>query len=272
MKKALQKIATFALIVVGFLLTVFLILVTLGAFDFAAYIDGNRVVHSLVIVLAIIYAVLGIYLVIDMFAVNGGLTTMVLYSDNMSAVSTTSRVVRRLVRKAAKSLEGVKIKKLIITQDDKPGFKMGVQIKINGGDVTSTTEKLKFLIETACKDVLGVTFNSIHIKVVKLENAYQPDVEGAEKYAEQAAKQQVCKEACELVNEQISNEVVSTEQAAEVLKDSAEEVERLSEIDTLEQAELETKDGDDAPDTMDDSVLSKDGESESADEREAETV
>ena len=58
MKKALQKIATVALVIVGFLVTLFLLLVTLGAFDFAAYIDGNRVVHSLVIVLAIIYTVL----------------------------------------------------------------------------------------------------------------------------------------------------------------------------------------------------------------------
>ena len=49
MKKALQKIATVALVIVGFLVTLFLLLVTLGAFDFAAYIDGNRVVHSLVI-------------------------------------------------------------------------------------------------------------------------------------------------------------------------------------------------------------------------------
>ena len=47
MKKALQKIATVALVIVGFLVTLFLLLVTLGAFDFAAYIDGNRVVHSL---------------------------------------------------------------------------------------------------------------------------------------------------------------------------------------------------------------------------------
>ena len=105
MKKALQKIATVALVIVGFLVTLFLLLVTLGAFDFAAYIDGNRVVHSLVIVLAIIYTVLGVYLVIEIFAGDSGLSTMVLYSDNMNAVSTTSRVVRRLVRKAAKSLD-----------------------------------------------------------------------------------------------------------------------------------------------------------------------
>ena len=36
MKKALQKIATVALVIVGFLVTLFLLLVTLGAFDFAA--------------------------------------------------------------------------------------------------------------------------------------------------------------------------------------------------------------------------------------------
>ena len=46
MKKALQKIATVALVIVGFLVTLFLLLVTLGAFDFAAYIDGNRVADN----------------------------------------------------------------------------------------------------------------------------------------------------------------------------------------------------------------------------------
>ena len=66
------------MVIVGFLVTLFLLLVTLGAFDFAAYIDGNRVVHSLVIVLAIIYTVLGVYLVIEIFAGDSGLSTMVL--------------------------------------------------------------------------------------------------------------------------------------------------------------------------------------------------
>ena len=102
MKKALQKIATVALVIVGFLVTLFLLLVTLGAFDFAAYIDGNRVVHSLVIVLAIIYTVLGVYLVIEIFCGRLGTSTMVLYSDNMNAVSTTSRVVETACKKGRK--------------------------------------------------------------------------------------------------------------------------------------------------------------------------
>ena len=221
MKKALQKIATVALVIVGFLVTLFLLLVTLGAFDFAAYIDGNRVVHSLVIVLAIIYTVLGVYLVIEIFAGDSGLSTMVLYSDNMNAVSTTSRVVRRLVRKAAKSLDVVRVKKLIITQDDKPGFKLGVQIKISGQEVSSTTEKLRYLIATACKDVLGVTFNSIHIKVIKLENSYKPDVEGAEKFAKAEEQKEMCKEACELVSPPPTEEAADLLQASETLENAA---------------------------------------------------
>ena len=246
MKKALQKIATVALVIVGFLVTLFLLLVTLGAFDFAAYIDGNRVVHSLVIVLAIIYTVLGVYLVIEIFAGDSGLSTMVLYSDNMNAVSTTSRVVRRLVRKAAKSLDVVRVKKLIITQDDKPGFKLGVQIKISGQEVSSTTEKLRYLIATACKDVLGVTFNSIHIKVVKLENSYKPDVEGAEKFAKAEEQKEMCKEACELVSPPPTEEAADFKQASETLenaavaafeKDDAEQTEERDES----QAESETE-------------------------------
>lgn len=233
MKKALQKIATFALVIVGFLVTLFLLLVTLGAFDFAAFIDGNRVVHSLVIVLAIIYTVLGVYLVIEIFAGDSGLSTMVLYSDNMNAVSTTSRVVRRLVRKAAKSLDVVKVKKLIITQDDKPGFKLGVQVKINGNEVGATTEKLRYLIATACKDVLGVTFNSIHIKVVKLENSYSPDVEGAEKYAKAEEQKQICKEACELVSPPPAQENPTAEQAEGILKQAAEQAEENAEKNEL---------------------------------------
>lgn len=250
MKKALQKIATFALIVVGFLVTLFLLLVVLGAFDFGAYIDGNRVVHSLVIVLAIIYTVLGVYLVIEIFAGDTGLSTMVLFSDNMNAVSTTSRVVRRLVTKTAKSLDIVKVKKLIITQDDKPGFKLGVHIKVSGGEVSSTTEKLRFLIANACKDVLGVTFNSIHIKVVKLENSYTPDLEGAENFAKAQEQKQICKEACEMVSP-APTETPSLEQAEQTLKQSAEKIEDTIQEVSQEQTAETSNDSDAVEETTD---------------------
>lgn len=93
----------------------------------------------------------------------------------------------------------------------------------------ATTEKLRYLIATACKDVLGVTFNSIHIKVVKLENSYSPDVEGAEKYAKAEEQKQICKEACELVSPPPAQENPTAEQAEGILKQSAEQAEENAE-------------------------------------------
>lgn len=220
MNNILRKIATFALVIVGFLLTAFLILVTMGAFDYVADISDNRVVYTLVIIFAVIYVVLGVVIVLDIFAGRNGLSTLVLASDNVSATSTTSRVVRRLIKKSAKALENVRLKKLVIEQDDKPGFKLALHVKIKGGDVQATANKLKYLTETSCKDVLGVVFNSIQIKVVRLQAAHEPDIEGAEKYADKVNKKEICKEACEMVAEQPANTIVSPGQAAEVLDES----------------------------------------------------
>lgn len=106
----------------------------------------------------------------------------------------------------------------------------------------ATTEKLRYLIATACKDVLGVTFNSIHIKVVKLENSYSPDVEGAEKYAKAEEQKQICKEACELVSPPPAQENPTAEQAEGILKQSAEQAEENAEELAEELSDVSEKD------------------------------
>lgn len=202
MKNSFLKIAIAIVIAIAL---IFIIATAIMAFRFD-FIATERVGTTLLCILAIVCIGLSAYTVITLFGAGLNVKTMVIDSDSFSAVCTTSKVVRNLVKKCVTAIEGARLVKIKIVEDDKPGFKLTVKIKLADSNLAEQTAKLKYLIEDSFIKELNFTFNSITIKVTALKNSFTPDVEAADKYLADKAKEEECKASCKIADPSPSEE------------------------------------------------------------------
>ncbi len=215
MKNVFQKIATVIIVAIGI---IFAIVIGIIAYTIINNIDVlggvftyDRIGFTLLLVLGIVYLLLSAYLIFSLFGSRVSLKTMVLTSDNFSAVSTTNRVVRRLIKICVASIGGMRLNQTKITEDDKPGFKLGIKIRVFDGNIHKQTQKLKFLLEDSFKRELAFSFNSIVIKVTTLRSSFKPDIKRAQNYIDAKEKEEECKADCKIAEATPSDQTVIEE-------------------------------------------------------------
>ena len=141
---------------------------------------------ALIIVADIVSAGLAAYLLYEKFGSHSALKRMLLYCDSESTTSTNQKVIANVVNGCAKHVDGVKVRKIKITADDKQGFVLTLHIACDVA-VQKNLDKLRCLLTTAFDETLGVRFNGINFVVDKLSSRYSPDLPTADKQAETIA-------------------------------------------------------------------------------------
>lgn len=120
------------------------------------------------------------------------LRQMVLFSDNNSTTRVSVKSLKKLVIQSAKEVEGVKILKLKIKQDNKYCFKLLVKINVRKTNVEHTVDVLRCLIADNCYTSLGIRFNSIDFDIKHLTPAIKPNKQKATKQAKDIKDMRDC--------------------------------------------------------------------------------
>lgn len=180
---------------------------------------------TLLVILAIAFVGLSVFVVINLFGNYLTTKTITLNSDVFSAISTNDKVMKRLIKRCVKALPHAKLVKAKITEDDKPGLKLAVQIKLKDCKIHEETQKLKFLLEDSFKKELDFCFNAITIKVSSFRHDFNPDVQKAEQYVLDKQAEEACKVNCKIATPSPNEE--------KVLKDTltAKEMDAISRIE-----------------------------------------
>lgn len=194
MKNTFLKIAISIVIAISL---VFIIATAIMAFRYD-FVATERVGTTLLVILAATSICLSAYSLITLFGGGISVKTMVIDSDSFSAISTTNKVVRNLVKKCVAAIDGAKLVRIKIVEDDKPGFKLTVKIKLTDTNLANQTSMLRYLIEDSFKKELDFAFNSVTIKVTSFKNEFIPDVKAAEKFLSDKAKETECKANCKI--------------------------------------------------------------------------
>ncbi len=215
MKSVFQKIAAIIIIAIGIIFAIVIGIIAFTIINNMEALGGvftyDRIGFTLLLVLGIVYLLLSFYLIFSLFGNRVNLKTMVLTSDNFSAVSTTNRVVRRLIKICVASVGGMKLQQTRITEDDKPGFKLGIKLRVFDGNVHKQTQKLKFLLEDTFKRELAFSFNSIVIRVTSIRSVFKPDIKRAQAYIEAKEEEEDCKADCKIAEATPSDQTVIEE-------------------------------------------------------------
>ncbi len=181
MRQTLEKIALVAQISVGVIFVLFVIFIPFGVLDMEIF--DNSLVRIFLAILSVLFVALSIYLLVSFFSGNGALRKLLLFSDSESKTMTTAKVIKSLVVREGKKVEGIYVKKIKILQDDKYGFKLRVTVGITGNDVEESVDTLRCMIADSFYNGLGVRFNSIDFVVKHLRPKYMADLEESKKQA-----------------------------------------------------------------------------------------
>ncbi len=212
MKKIAEKVALIAQICITFIFVLTNIFMLTGVIKINdAWLENNRFVVVIVIVMAAVYLGLSLYMVYMHFSENNALKNILLYSTHDNTVRAVGRVVRKTAKQSAKLVEGVKLKGVQIRPDDKLGFKMKAVIALKVDNAEFCTDKLRFVLADSFKNILGLKFSTIDFKIVNMQSAYAPDVQKAEQEALKleeerlaAAKEEEAKQAAKKAEDALS--------------------------------------------------------------------
>lgn len=244
MKNTLQKILCCILIAVGLIFGIVLAIISVTIIRNVDSLGGvftnDRIGFTLLLVLGIIYVGLSVYLVISMTQGKVPLKTVLLNSDNVSAVTTTNKVIRKMIKACVNSLNGAKLVSVAVKEADKPGFNLYVKIKLTDGNLNSQTQKLRFVIEDSFKKELDFAFNGIDIKVVSLNNGFAPDIQRAEKHVADKQKEDEAKAEIKIAQPTPAEQTVIENNL------TPEEIASIDRLDDLNQAQSDDNDGVDA--------------------------
>ena len=216
MKNNFLKISVAIIIAIALIFVV-----TLAIISFSVSINDvllfrqESIGFTLLLILAIAFVALSVFVLINLFSGYVNTKTIPLDSDVFSAVSTNDKVIKRLIRRCVKALPHAKLVKAKITEDDKPGYKLAMHVRLKDCKVINETQKLKFLLEDSFKKELDFCFNSITIKVSSLRNDFEPDIKKAEQYVANKQAEENCKSNCKIASpspkeEQVLKETLNT--------------------------------------------------------------
>lgn len=166
MRKIGEKVALIAQICVAIVFVIVAMLEVWG--DAQIGLQNNTIVIVVLIVLGVIFVGTSAYLVYANFSEAQNLKRILLQADYKCATTTNIKVVNKIARSCADTVDGVRIKKTKIRADEKRGFVATFVVNVSAPSVTPTVEQLRCLIEDSFKDTLGLTFNTITFEVAKL--------------------------------------------------------------------------------------------------------
>lgn len=202
MKKIAEKVAIVALICITlvFVLTAVLYITgTINNYNTTNLYDehgeliqmsDNSIILTLMIVLAVVYACLAVYVLYMNFSDRESLRSILLFCDSDSATRTTIKVIDNIVKGCSRQVEGIKVRKIRIRTDEKSGLFATVSVKVNAEEVAENVNTLRCLLVDSFKATLNLTFNTINFQIDKLNGKYVPDVAHAEKLADDLQERQ----------------------------------------------------------------------------------
>lgn len=190
MRTALEKIALITQTVIGLIFVLFILFMPFGVLEVDIF--DNSLVRILLGILSVAYLGISVYLVISTFTGNSALRKLLLFSDSESKTMTTAKVIKSLVVREGRKVEGVYVKKVKIVQDDKYGFNLRVTVNIHGSDAEESVDTLRCMIADSFYNGLGVRFNSIDFVIKRLSPKYLTDIEQSKRQAKLLKDKRIC--------------------------------------------------------------------------------
>ncbi len=178
MKKTLQKVIAISLTVIAALMIILLLIVTLGLVSYEQL--DNQIVKVLVVVLSIIFGVLAASLIATVFTDSDQLKSILLFKNDDSSSKATVAVVKKISRQALKNMMEIKIKRVIVTEDDNYQLHLRLNVYIYDNKVEKVTNAAKEEINKAFVSVMGLAFNSIDFAVLKIKATNLYSIENTE--------------------------------------------------------------------------------------------
>ncbi len=252
LKRNLEKIFTTAAVVLAIILIAVLIVIVFGGIP-AKDLD-SKLAKGLILTLGIIYLLLAGASIAFIFVDNEAIKEITLRSNTSQKTRVSLPAVRKMIKNTCAQIEGVKCKGIKLTVSDY-GVKLKVSVSVVDKDVEQVEGYIRNLITDVFNKTLGFTFSAIEISIVKFVPSYQPNVQEiiAKSDAELAEKKST--EADAVVSEDIAEEPVqednAAEEVAEVIPEAtvetveAEVVEEVPAEETVEVEEAEVSEDED---------------------------
>lgn len=189
-KKIFDKVLSVASMLIGIIFIIVLLITIFNGIK--PEVLNNDLVKGLFTALGVIYVGMSVGALCYTFSDSDAVREIVINSNKLSSTKLSASVVKKMVRKNVKTVDGVKCQKisLILTEY---GVKLKVAIKITSGNVQETSVYLKCLIEDAFYKTLGYKFYAIDFKIssMKIENVQADDAlkdKAKKEYEELSAK------------------------------------------------------------------------------------
>lgn len=243
LKRNLERIFTTAAVVLAIILIAVLIVIVFGGIP-AKDLD-SKLAKGLILTLGIIYLLLAGASIAFIFVDNEAIKEITLRSNTSQKTRVSLPAVRKMIKNTCAQIDGVKCKGIKLTVSDY-GVKLKVSVSVVDKDVEQVEGYIRNLISDVFNKTLGFTFSAIEISIVKYVPSYQPNVQEiiAKSDAELAEKKNT--EADAVVSEDIAEEPVqednAAEEVAEVIPEATVETvesEVVEEVPTEETVEVE---------------------------------
>lgn len=171
MKGNLYKILLVVCITAG---TVFVVLGMLFAFGVVPWQDAVGPVFALFAsLLAVSFVATAAYLLFETFWKKEKADAMLLFGDKGGAVRLDKKVVRSVVDGCARQVDGIKIKKIRLAENQKHGYDLQLTVKV-ASDVCAAVTSMRQLVEQSFESELCVKFDSLDIFVDSLNGRFTP--------------------------------------------------------------------------------------------------
>ena len=174
MRKLAEKIVLIALICVSLIFVITAVLYMSNLIPQSQNWTDNGVVNVVMLVLAVAFVGMSAYLIYVNFSQNANIKRILLYSDCCSQTSANSNVVQNIVKGCAKRIDGLKVKKIKVHQNEKHGFVLTVNVVTDADNAQQKVDDMRLLLDESFKTTLGLTFASIDFVITKLSSKYRP--------------------------------------------------------------------------------------------------
>lgn len=235
MKNNFLKIAVALIIAIALIFVIVTAIIALSVQVEGVLLFRNEAIgFTLLTILALALIGLSVYVINALFGNNVKTKNVILLSDTFSAITLNGKVLRQIIKKCVATTKGARLLRAKIFEDDKPGFKLALKIRLAHCNVAQETQKLKYILEESLKTEFNFTFNAITINVAGFKSDFKPNVEEAEKYLIDKQREEACKSDCKLTspspaeenflaNTLTTDEIESLPRISQALKETPQE-------------------------------------------------
>lgn len=230
MKNNFLKIAIALIIAISLIFVVVTAIIALSVrVNDILLIKNEGIGFTLLAILALALFGLSFYVLSNLFGNSVKTKNVILASDTFSAVTLNGKVLRQIIKKCVATAKGAQLVRAKIFEDDKPGFKLALKIRLAHTNVSQETQKIKFMLEDSLKQEFNFTFNAITINVVSFKNNFKPNVDKAEKFILDKQQEESCKSNCKIASptpkqEEVLEETLTTEEIESIDRINKEEL------------------------------------------------